>query len=142
MRLVVLANCEDVSQARLTDISEIAPSRLVRILNRLEAVSWVERRSDPHDRRAHVLAITESAKPVVERVWEIVRETSTEALSGVSSEELHLLLDVLERGHANLLELDAIVGVSSKYSMISLTCIGRSLLHSHMSSSASCFLPE
>ena len=105
--LAVLANCEGVSQARLAQISEVDPARLVRILDRLEAVGWAERRSDPHDRRAHALAITESAKPVVERVWEIVRETSTEALRGVTSDELRLLLDVLERVHANLLALEA-----------------------------------
>jgi MarR family transcriptional regulator, transcriptional regulator for hemolysin len=106
--LAVLANCAGVSQVRLAEISEIDPARLVRILDRLEAVGWAERRSDPHDRRAHVLAITESAKPVVERVWEIVRETSTEALMGVGSDELLLLLDVLERVHANLLALEAL----------------------------------
>ena len=106
--LAVLANCEGVSQARLAQISEVDPARLVRILDRLEAVGWAERRSDPHDRRAHVLAITESAKPVVERVWEIVRETSTKALMGVSSDELHLLLDVFERVHANLLALEPV----------------------------------
>jgi MarR family transcriptional regulator for hemolysin len=106
--LAVLANCEGVSQVRLAEISEVDPARLVRILDRLESVGWAERRSDPHDRRAHVLAITESARPVVERVWEIVRETSTEALRGVTSDELHLLLDVLERVHANLLALEAL----------------------------------
>jgi MarR family transcriptional regulator for hemolysin len=106
--LAVLANCEGVSQTRLAQISEVDPARLVRILDRLEAVGWADRRSDPQDRRAHVLAITESAKPIVERVWAIVRETSTEALKGVTSNELHLLLDVLERVHANLLALDAL----------------------------------
>jgi MarR family transcriptional regulator, transcriptional regulator for hemolysin len=106
--LAVLANCEGVSQTRLAEISEVDPARLVRILDRLEAVGWADRRSDPQDRRAHVLAITESAKPIVERVWAIVRETSAEALKGVTSDELHLLLDVLERVHTNLLALDAL----------------------------------
>jgi MarR family transcriptional regulator for hemolysin len=106
--LAVLANCEGVSQTRLAEISEVDPARLVRILDRLEAVAWAERRSDPQDRRAHVLAITESAKPVVERVWEIVQDTNTEALKGVTSDELYLLMDVLERVRANFLALDAL----------------------------------
>jgi DNA-binding MarR family transcriptional regulator len=106
--LAVLANCEGVSQTRLADISGLDPARLVRILDRLEAFGWAERRSDPHDRRAHVLAMTESAKPVVERVREIILETSTEALRGVPSDELHLLLDVLERVRANLSALEGL----------------------------------
>jgi MarR family transcriptional regulator for hemolysin len=106
--LAVLANCEGVSQTRLAEISEVDPARLVRILDRLEAVGWAERRSDPQDRRAHVLAITESAKPVVERVWEIVRDTNTKALKGLTSDELGLLMNVLETVHANFLALEAL----------------------------------
>jgi DNA-binding MarR family transcriptional regulator len=66
---------------------------------RMGAGGWAERRLDPQDRRAHVLAVTENANPVVERVWEIVRDTSTEALKSVTSHELHLLTDLLERVH-------------------------------------------
>jgi DNA-binding MarR family transcriptional regulator len=92
--LAVLANCEGVSQTRLAEIGEVDPARLVCILDRLEAGGWAGRRSDPQDRRAHVLAITENAKPVVERVWEIVQDTNTEALKGLTNDELHLLMDV------------------------------------------------
>jgi MarR family transcriptional regulator, transcriptional regulator for hemolysin len=106
--LAALAHCEGVSQQRLAEITEIDPMRLVRILDRLEAVGWAQRRSDPQDRRAHVLAITENAKPVVERVWEIIQDTNTEALKGVTNDEFHLLMDVLKRVHANSLALEAL----------------------------------
>jgi DNA-binding MarR family transcriptional regulator len=105
--LAALAHCGGVSQKRLAEISETDPARLVRILDRLEAVGWAERRSDPQDRRAHSLAITESAKPVVQSIWQIVRNTNTEALQGFTSDELHLLMDLLERVHANLWALQA-----------------------------------
>ena len=104
--LAALAHCGGVSQRRLAEISETDPARLVRILDRLEAVGWAERRSDPHDRRAHSLAITESAKPVVQSIWQIVRNTNTEALRGLTSDELHLLMNLLARVHANLLALE------------------------------------
>lgn len=105
--LVLLANCAGVSQRRLAEISEIDPVRLIRLLDWLEIVGWAERRSDPQDREAHVLALTESAKPVVERAREMGRDTSTEALKGVTNDELHLLMDLLERVRANLLALAA-----------------------------------
>jgi MarR family transcriptional regulator for hemolysin len=106
--LTVLSCCEGISQQRLAQISEIDPARLVRILDRLEEADWAERRSDPQDRRAHVLAIPESAKPVVQRIWEIVGDTNAEALKGLTSNELHLLTDLLDRVHANLLALKAL----------------------------------
>jgi DNA-binding MarR family transcriptional regulator len=104
--LVALAHYGGVSQKRLAEISETDPTRLVRILDRLEALGWAERRSDPHDRRAHSLAITQSAKPVVQSIWQIVRNTNTEALLGLTSDELHLLMKSLARVHANLLALE------------------------------------
>ena len=105
--LAALARCRNVSQKRLAEISETDPARLVRILDRLEAVGWAERRPDPQDRRAHLLAITESAKPVVQSIWQIVRNTNTAAVRGLTSDELHLLMNLLARVHANLLALEA-----------------------------------
>jgi DNA-binding MarR family transcriptional regulator len=102
-----LAHCGGVSQKRLAEISETDPARLVRILDRLEAVGCAERRPDPQDRRAHLLTITESAKPVVQSIWQIVRNTNTEALRGLTSDEIHLLMNLLARVHANLLALEA-----------------------------------
>ena len=104
--LAALAHCGGVSQKRLAEISETDPTRLVRILDRLEAVGWAERRSDPHDRRAHSLAITESAKPVVQSILQIIRKTNTEVLRGLTSDEVHLLMNLLARVHANLLALE------------------------------------
>src|SRR5258708_29344713 len=63
--LAVLANCEGINQRRLSETSDIVSTNLVRILDRLEAGGWVERNPDPHDRRAHLLTTTDSAKPVV-----------------------------------------------------------------------------
>ena len=105
--LVLLAKCEGVSQRRLAEICEIDPVRLVRIVDWLEVVGWAERRSDPRDRKARVLGLTESAKAVVERAWEMGRDTSLEALKGVTSDELHLLMDLLERVRTNLLAVEA-----------------------------------
>jgi DNA-binding MarR family transcriptional regulator len=103
--LAMLAHCEGVSQKHLAEISETDPVRLMRILDPLEAVGWAERRSDPRDRRAHLLAISESARPVVQSIWQIVENTNTEALKGFASDELHLLTALVERVHANLLAL-------------------------------------
>ena len=105
--LAALTNCGGVSQKRLAEISETDPAQLVRILDRLEAVGWAERRPDPQDRRAHLLAITESAKPVIQSILQIVRNTNAEALQGFSSDEVRLLTDLLERVHGNLLALKA-----------------------------------
>lgn len=104
--LAVLANCEDINQTRLAETSDIVPTNLVRILDRLEAGGWAERRRDPQDRRAHLLTITESAKPVVQRIWHVVSRTNAEALNGLALRDPPLLLESLARVHANLVALE------------------------------------
>jgi DNA-binding MarR family transcriptional regulator len=106
--LAVLANCEGINQTRLAETSDIVPTNLVRILDRLEAGGWAERRPDPQDRRAHLLTITESAKPVVQRIWHVVSKTNAEALNGLAIRDLPLLAELLARVHANLVGLESI----------------------------------
>jgi MarR family transcriptional regulator, transcriptional regulator for hemolysin len=106
--LAVLANCEGINQRRLAETSDIIPTNLVRILDRLEAGGWAERRPDPQDRRAHLLTITQCAKPVVQRVWHVVSKTNAEALDGLALRDLPLLTELLARAHANLVALEAI----------------------------------
>lgn len=100
--LLYLAQNEGVSQKRLAELIEIDPMSLVRILDRMEADGWVQRRSDPDDRRARCLVVTERAKPIVERIWSLVGETRGEALEGLSMDERTTLVDLLERVHQNL----------------------------------------
>jgi|SRR5271156_4021327 len=100
--LVLLAENEGVSQTRLSQISEIDPARLVGILDRLEAGGWARRRRLPGDRRVRSLAVTESAQPVLELIWNVISETYVEALQGVSADEIGTMLKVLTRVHSNL----------------------------------------
>jgi MarR family transcriptional regulator, transcriptional regulator for hemolysin len=100
--LAVLANFEGVSQKRLAEISEIRPAHLVRILDRMEAGGWAERRSHPRDRRAHSLAMTESAKAVLQSISVVIDETHADALKGFTGDELETLMELLRRVHANL----------------------------------------
>ena len=106
--LTYLARNEGVSQKRLAELIEIDPMSLVRILDRMEADGWVERRADPQDRRARCLVVTERARPIIDLIWEIVAETRAEALAGLNEAERSQLMMLLERLHANLLVLPAL----------------------------------
>jgi DNA-binding MarR family transcriptional regulator len=108
--LIYLQDSEGVSQKRLAELSELDPMTLVRILDRMEADGWVQRRFDPSDRRAHSLWLTAKAKPVVEHVWQLIQETRAEMLQGLSAEERALLVTLLERVHANLTSLPPLSG--------------------------------
>jgi DNA-binding MarR family transcriptional regulator len=97
-----LQSNEGVSQKRLAELADLDPMSLVRILDRMEADGWLQRRFDPADRRAHTLWLTAAAAPVLEQIWRLIGETRTEMLHGLSGEERALLVTLLERVHANL----------------------------------------
>ena len=104
--LAVLANCEGINQTRLAETSDIVSTNLVRILDRLETGGWVERNPDPHDRRAHLLTTTDSAKPVVQQIWRAVSKANAEALKDLAIRDLSVLVELLARVHANLVALE------------------------------------
>jgi MarR family transcriptional regulator, transcriptional regulator for hemolysin len=105
--LGLLSRNEGISQARLAELSETDPMSLVRTLDRMEQDQWIERRSDPSDRRAHRLHLREPARPVVERMWKISDQCRQETLAGLSSDEREQLIELLERVHGTLSKLES-----------------------------------
>jgi len=106
--LVYLENNEGISQKRLAELTELDPMTLVRILDRMEADGWVQRRFDPADRRAHTLWLTSKARPMLDHIAQLIADTRAEVLEGLSDEERAKLLELLERLHANLSSLPPI----------------------------------
>ena len=100
--LLHLQNNEGISQKRLSELTELDPMTLVRILDRMEADGWVQRRFDPADRRAHTLWLTPKSKPVLEHIGHLIAETRAETLQGLANDERAKLIELLERVHANL----------------------------------------
>jgi MarR family transcriptional regulator, transcriptional regulator for hemolysin len=100
--LAYLSKNEGISQKRLAELIDIDPMSLVRILDRMEADGWVERRADPEDRRASSLHVTEKARPVLEHIWELAAQTRAEALNDLTNAERTVLVELLTRVHAAL----------------------------------------
>jgi DNA-binding MarR family transcriptional regulator len=59
----------------------IEPITVARLVDRLEASGFVERRTDPADRRINRLHLKPAAEPILEKIWQS-RETSLQLLIG------------------------------------------------------------
>jgi DNA-binding PadR family transcriptional regulator len=79
---------------------------MVRILDRMEADGLLERRADPGDRRARRLYLTAKAKPLLDEIWHLAEQTRAETFAGVSKVDREGFIDVLERMHRNVCDLD------------------------------------
>ncbi|HKT26920.1 MarR family transcriptional regulator [Dyella sp.] len=103
----MLHHREGLRQTELADFLEMEPIAVGRVIDRLQAAGFVERRPDPKDRRAWRLYTTAQASGVIDDMEHIARELRRECTKGVSYEEMTQAMDVLTRLKENLQALDA-----------------------------------
>src|SRR5579862_5215886 len=100
-----LSRNEGISQAQLAELTITDPMTLVRILDRMQQDQWIERRPDPADRRAHRLYLRDTARPVLNRMWNIADQVRDDALVSLNTTEREQLMGMLERLHGTLTAL-------------------------------------
>lgn len=81
---------------------EIEPITLTRIIDRLEDAGWVERQSDPADRRARILHLTDKSRGIVIALRASVEALFDDMLEGFDADERASFAQMLDRIAANL----------------------------------------
>ena len=100
--LLSLERNPDENQVFHAERLEIEPITLTRIVDRLEETGWVERRSDPADRRARILHLTDKSRNIVTRLRAIVEGLFEDMLDGFDAAERETFARLLERIGNNL----------------------------------------
>lgn len=100
--LVHLARNQGVRQIDLAETLDMQPISVARLIDRMQAAGWVERRPDPADRRAFNLYLTPRANPILEQMWEQGALTRAQALTNISAADQEQLLRTLVRMRENL----------------------------------------
>jgi MarR family transcriptional regulator for hemolysin len=103
--LMRLADCEGVSQVRLSESTDLDPMTLVRILDRMESEGWLERRRDPRDRRVRCLYLTSQAKPLLDDIRHLIDVTWEEAFAGIPKEKSEMVMELLDTVRSNFIAL-------------------------------------
>ena len=104
--LARISQNQGMNQACLADLLEVQPITLARLIDRLEAAGWVERRPDPADRRAQRLYLTVKAEPLLDDMRALAAETREEALQGLSDAERRRLIAALKTIKGNLVRAE------------------------------------
>ena len=79
------------------------PITLARLLDKMEARGFIERRPNPADRRAWLLYLTPQAHPLLEIMRGNGQKTRDEAFIGLSADTQQHLLQTLDLIKSNLL---------------------------------------
>lgn len=103
--LAYLYRSDGITQSALANLLEIAKPSTARLLDRLEAAGWVQRRPDSEDRRAKRVFLTDKAGTVLVTMREIGLQTREDALANISREDRERLIDMLIAIKTNLLNL-------------------------------------
>jgi DNA-binding MarR family transcriptional regulator len=93
-------------QNELAEFLEMEPIAVGRVIDRLQKAGFVERRADPHDRRAWRLFLTARAHAVVDDMESISSGLFRDAQKGISAADLKTLISVLARMKDNLNALE------------------------------------
>jgi MarR family transcriptional regulator, transcriptional regulator for hemolysin len=85
------------SQSELAEMLEVERASAGRMIDRLEANGWVERRVQRGDRRIKRVYLTPEAERVHRRIWRVAEATVEDALAGLSAQESAQLRKLLAR---------------------------------------------
>jgi MarR family transcriptional regulator, transcriptional regulator for hemolysin len=86
---------EAVRQVALAELVGIEGPSLVRLLDQLCAAGLMQRETDPDDRRAKMVALTQAGRAVTERMEADLQQLRARVLKGVSRADLEAALRVL-----------------------------------------------
>jgi len=95
------------SHSELAEMLEVEKATAGRMIDRLVAAGWVERRTPSDDRRIKRVYLTADAERVHKRIWRVAEATVDAALAGLSSRESKQLMSLLQRIKTTLVSAQA-----------------------------------
>jgi DNA-binding MarR family transcriptional regulator len=93
----VLAATPGITQQALATALNTLPSRLVALVDELEAKGLLERRPHDSDRRSYALHLTEAGHSTLQAIGRIARDHQQTLLASLSEEEQRQLAALLQR---------------------------------------------
>ena len=94
-----------LTQAALAEIMEVETATIARLIDRLEAAGWIERKPDPLDRRVKVVAMTDKLNAIMDEVGVIGQKLRDDMLVDLSQSEREHLVGTLSTIKSRLIRL-------------------------------------
>jgi DNA-binding MarR family transcriptional regulator len=94
-----------LTQAALAEIMEVETATIARLIDRLEAAGWVERKPEANDRRVKLVSMTEKANDIMGEVGVIGQKLRDDMLIDLSQPEREQLIVLLSTMKSRLIRL-------------------------------------
>ncbi len=102
--LIGIGRAPGINQGALAEKLEVEPITTCRMVDRLEQAGLVERRRDPHDRRAWQLHLTPAADPIMQKVQTLGEIVLGESILGMNEGSVDSIRSGLEAIRNNLMK--------------------------------------
>ena len=93
--LLLLLREDGLRQVTIGETLQIDRTTMVKLIDELEALQFVERRPDPDDRRAYAISLSEKGQAILPAITERVISVEKSSLSQLEQEEVHVLFRIL-----------------------------------------------
>ena len=100
--IAYLSGSEGIPQSALAEQMGLGKVALGGLIDRLESNKFIERRSDPLDRRVNNIFFTPKGREIVDEMRKLTLEANKDILKGISIDEVKSCIDVLRRLKHNL----------------------------------------
>ena len=97
MVLNFLSEEDQVTSSNLGERTQLDSATLTGILDRLEGAGLIERKSNPNDRRAILVCLTEKGSSITTEIRKAMEEGNEEFLEVLSEQEKMMLRELLKR---------------------------------------------
>lgn len=99
--LAHLSRHDGMMQTQLADVLEVGKASLGDVIEGLESSGWVDRRSDPADKRAKRVYLTRPAQTLIKRMTQMEHEFNSQILIDLSPvERADMMRNLLKIKHA------------------------------------------
>ncbi|MCP4039930.1 MAG: MarR family transcriptional regulator [bacterium] len=86
----------------LAEVAGLATTELTRVIAGLESKGWVERRTDPDDSRARLVALTRTGRSLIKHVHREATADLREVWTDLTHDEWHRFIDLMQRFESGL----------------------------------------
>jgi MarR family transcriptional regulator, transcriptional regulator for hemolysin len=100
--LIRLDRQPGISQKELSELLEVEPITVARLIDRLEARGMVERRPDPRDRRIWRLHLLRPARDVLHEIDDQRADMTRMVTAGIDEDSIEIMTEALVRMKATL----------------------------------------
>ena len=101
--LITLSKQDGLTHSEIAEKLEISPAAATKVIKRMEALNYLQRRSDPTDERISRVFLQEEGWAVIQQIRRAFEQIDQVLLSNLSKEEQDTLIKLLKQVYENLL---------------------------------------